>query len=234
MRRILGVTALTLCGVLTVLAADSEEAEKTRSERLNVKVTVEWKNTNLSDAMAELASAVKDADKGKLEYKLDTGVSGNQKLNFKGKDKTIAEVLDGALGKDLGYVVVSKKGDKLDGSLLIKSGSERGTAMEGDAKMAAKGKDKADNKTKTKEKPMPKDKAEPKEKPAAPKPMPEEKAEPTADQKEKQAASKLDLIKQLIKDGKRDKARDRLDDLIKGFPDTKAATEAKELLEKMK
>ena len=228
MRRCFGVAALIVCGVCTVWAADTDEAAKTKSERLNVKVTVEWKNTNLEDAMKELASKVKDANLGKLEFKPATGVSLNQKISYSGKDQTVAEVLDGALGKaELGYIVVSKKGDKLDGGLQITRGNERGTAMEAEPKMAKNGKV---NKGKTK--PDPKDKPEVK-----PKPVPEEKPkpeEPTGDAKEKQAASKLDLIRQLIKDGKKEKARERLDDLIKAFPDTKAATDAKELLESIK
>jgi hypothetical protein len=227
MRRSFGLAVTAIAVVFAACAADNDEAAKTRSEKLAVKVTVEWKNTPLSDALAELTSAVKDADKGKLEFKLATGISGNQKVNFKAKDKSIADVLDGALGKDQGYVI------QPDGLVQIKSGAERGEAAKGDTKMAAKGgKDKTE-KTATKDKPMPKEKTEPKEKPAA-KPAPEEKAEPTADQKEKQAYSKLDLIKQLAKDGMKDKARRRLEELIQSFPDTKAATEAKEMLEKLK
>src|SRR5438552_1487893 len=80
MRRCFGVIALVLCGVYVVLAADTDEAAKTRSERLAVKVTVDWKEKTLSDAMGELASAVKDAKLGKLEFKYGTGVSINQKI----------------------------------------------------------------------------------------------------------------------------------------------------------
>jgi S1-C subfamily serine protease len=52
------------------------------------------------------------------------------------------------------------------------------------------------------------------------------------DKKEKQAASKLDLAKSLAASGKPEKAAERYKDIIREFPGTKAAEEAKELLEK--
>lgn len=47
----------------------------------------------------------------------------------------------------------------------------------------------------------------------------------------KAAATKLALAKDFIKDGKKDKARDRLNALIRDYPDTAAAKEAKTLLD---
>lgn len=47
------------------------------------------------------------------------------------------------------------------------------------------------------------------------------------------AASRLRLAKELAKQGKRDSARERYEDIIEQFPNTKAAREAKELLEKL-
>ena len=38
----------------------------------------------------------------------------------------------------------------------------------------------------------------------------------------------------LVDSGKKEKAKERLEELIKAFPDTKAAGEAKEMLEKLK
>jgi S1-C subfamily serine protease len=51
---------------------------------------------------------------------------------------------------------------------------------------------------------------------------------------EKEAAHKLKLAKMLVDDGLRDKARTRLKELIEAFPKTKAAADAKELLDKLK
>src|SRR5262249_49541767 len=47
------------------------------------------------------------------------------------------------------------------------------------------------------------------------------------------AEQKLELIDILITSGKKDKARERLKDLIKQYPDTESAKKAKELLEKL-
>jgi hypothetical protein len=50
---------------------------------------------------------------------------------------------------------------------------------------------------------------------------------------EKRAASLFSLAKSLADGGKTDKARPRLADIIKKYPDTLAAGDARELLDKM-
>jgi S1-C subfamily serine protease len=57
--------------------------------------------------------------------------------------------------------------------------------------------------------------------------------EDPAAQKERDAARKLKLAKAFIDDGKKDIARKRCKDIVTQFPNTKAAKEAKELLEKL-
>src|SRR5262245_42688363 len=109
--------------VIPASAADKETpaATKTRAERLKVKVTVDWKNLCLRDCLSELNSAIDDAGLGKIEFKNGTGVSMNSRMTFSAKGKTIEEVLDGLLKtNDLGYEIISKKGDKTDGGLMIK------------------------------------------------------------------------------------------------------------------
>ena len=60
-------------------------------------------------------------------------------------------------------------------------------------------------------------------------------AEPTKDaDPEKAAAGKLELIKALVKDGKTERAKERLRELIQAYPNTKAAEEAKKLLDDLK
>ena len=69
---------------------------------------------------------------------------------------------------------------------------------------------------------------------------PTEAAKPTEripDDKDKQdelARTRFKFAKALFDDGKKDKARDRLQDIIKKFPNSSAADEAKELLKKLK
>lgn len=62
----------------------------------------------------------------------------------------------------------------------------------------------------------------------------ESDAKAEAARKEASAAFKLESAKELIAAGKKDKAKERLDDIVKNFPDTKAAEEAKKLLETLK
>ena len=132
MMRWLGGLTLAVCGAMALWAADDTEAAKmTRDERLMVKVTVDYKDVPIGDALKDLVSKIDDAKKGKIEIKFATGVSANSKIKFAAKDKTVEEVLDGLLGTDLGYVVISEKGDKTDGGLLITKGTERGMAMTG-------------------------------------------------------------------------------------------------------
>jgi TolA-binding protein len=230
MRRWLGGTALLLAGMLTVCGAekDSEEAAKTREERLKVKISVEFKNTMLEDALKDVVGKIDEAGKGKIEIKFNTGISRNQKINFSAKDKAAEDVLDGMLGDNLGYVIISaKKDDKTDGGLLIVAGKARGTAMEDKGKTAKTSpKEKDPDKGKTKDKTVAKDPPEKKDTP---------KAEPPAGgDAEKDAASKLELIRMLIDSGKKEKAKERLMELVEKYPDTKAAKEAKELLDKLK
>lgn len=125
MNRWLCGLALFLFAVPTAMAEDklTEEAAKTKNERLKVKATVEWKNLFLQECMNELVSAIKDADLGKIEIKFDAvgGVSRNTRMTYSAKDKTIQEILDEFLPKnDMKYSIISKKGDKTDGGLLIK------------------------------------------------------------------------------------------------------------------
>ena len=119
----IGGVALAVVLALPALAADKDTpaAAKTRTERLKVKVTVDWKNLFLRDCLSELVSAMDDAGLGKIEYKNSTGVSFNTRFTYSAKDKPIVEVLDGMLkSNDLAYEIISKKGDKADGGLLIK------------------------------------------------------------------------------------------------------------------
>jgi hypothetical protein len=120
-----------LCGLAVILFAMpalaedklTEEATKTKNERLKVKASVEWKNLFLQECMNELVSAIKDADLGKIEIKFDAagGVSRNTRMTYTAKDKPIEEILkDFLTANDMKYSIISKKGDKSDGGLLIK------------------------------------------------------------------------------------------------------------------
>jgi len=117
-----------------------------------------------------------------------------------------------------GYVVISKDGNAYDGTLMIKQGAERGYPLgEEPAKTADKPKKKAD---------APKTVAKKAE-------VAKKKSETDERTPEQQAASKLNLAKDILMDGKKDKAKVRLEEIVEKYPDTKAATEARELLKNL-
>ena len=121
-----------LCGLVVVLFAVpmgmaedklTEEAAKTKNERLKVKASVEWEKLFLYECLNDLISKIDDKDLGKIEVKYDAagGVSRNTRMTYSAKDKTIEEILNDFLSKnDMKYSIISKKGDKTDGGLLIK------------------------------------------------------------------------------------------------------------------
>jgi hypothetical protein len=114
---------LGLSGAHAADEADTPAAAKTR-KLLKNKVTVEFKDTRLEDAVDEL----KDQVSG-LKVLLDTrgGVSRNQTLSYTGKDVAVEQALDGMFKKNgLGYIVISKKGNAYDGVVMIRQGKERG------------------------------------------------------------------------------------------------------------
>jgi FimV-like protein len=221
----MGIVSLAFALTSVGGAADSKAAADTR-KKLEVKVTepVEYKDEMLREILKGLSKYAEDAGFTPLLIKYDTGVSMNQRISFSApKDKTVAELLDGVLGKQsLGYVIISAGPDskdkdlkRYDGGLLIKANSkERGDPID-------------DKSAKTKPK------AEIKDKVAAKDKEPTKDKAPAPESKEKDASTKLNLIKTLIDDGKKEKAKERLEELIKQYPGTKAAEEAEALLKKL-
>jgi hypothetical protein len=218
---------LALAGALLLpgLAAadDTPKAAATR-KKLKDPVTVEWKDTRFGDVMDELNDAVPG-----LGMRADTknGVNLNQKITYKAKDKPVGEVLNDVCDKfDMGWYIISNKANGYDGTVWITRGKERGyKAGEEPDKTATAPKEKPDKTKPVAKEPPEKPKPEAKEKPETTT-KPEEDAEET----ERIAGRRLKLAKELQDDGKVDKARDVLQDLVKKYPKTKAAEEAQKLL----
>jgi hypothetical protein len=205
---------------------DTPKAAETR-KKLNEKITLDIPETALYDAL----DLIKEKIPG-LGIRLDTagGVSRNIKVSFKGKDKTLAEVLDKMFAKNgYGYVVTSKEGDAYDGTILIKQGAERGYALD---EMPAKGQAKTDATAETKGKGDSSKTVGKKAPPTTKKSddAPKKTEDPPANDPEREAAGKLQQAKDILKDGKKDRAKDRLHDIVTKYPDTKAAEEAKQML----
>lgn len=228
-RSLLAAGAVLACCVVYCLAAekDSPAAAATR-KKLETKISVDYKDTRMEDIKKDLAEKIKDATDKDLSIQLDNpgGVSNNMTVSYSAKDKPLAEILDEMFKKnDMGYIVVSKeyksyKG-RYDGWILIVKGKERGypagqEPKNGDEPTVKKGKEKE------------------KEKPKATKTEPGEKPTEDGDKAEQAAARKLGFAKDLLKDGKTTKAKERLGDIIKDFPKTKAAEEAQKILDDLK
>jgi hypothetical protein len=232
----LGVTLLLAVWAEGKGPKDSPKAAETR-KRLQEKISVDFSDTRLEDAMDEL----KDKVKG-LGITYASGLSRNVLIKFKADDMTLEQVLDGMFKKNgLGYIVVSKVGTAYDGNLQIRQSKERGyPAGEEPPKTTVrkgKGKDKdmddADTektaaKDKGKKKPMAKAKTEDKDSGDA-----KEKTEDDAEKAEQDADRKLKFAQDLADAGKTDKAKARLEDLIAKYPKTKAAEKARELLKNL-
>jgi hypothetical protein len=205
-------------GALVAAAADTQSAANTRNKKLKTRISVNFEEARLSDALKEINKLLEDADGPTISFQLATGVSQNLQITCSAKDKTVAEILELMFKKNgLGYIVVSKEKDRYDGWVLIRQGKERGYP---EGEEPAKKGDKAEQKEK--------DKADAKDKPMA-KDKPADDAEKT----EMRAASRLTQAQELLKDGKKAKAKQYCEEIIKQYPQTKAAEKAKALLEKI-
>jgi hypothetical protein len=215
---------LALALFLPGLAAadDTPKAAATR-KKLEKKISVNYKDTLFRDVMDDLK------DQAEVTFLPDTknGVNLNLKVTLKLDEKPVDEVLTAVCDKaDTGwYIIVSNKA--YEGSIKITRGKERGyEAGKEPDKTTTAPKEKPD-KTKpvTKEPPPEKTKPEVKE-PDKTVPKPED----DADETERVAGRRLKLAKELQDDGKAEKARDVLQDIVKKYPKTKAAEEAQKLL----
>jgi FimV-like protein len=222
-RFLIAAPVLVVAAAVLWAAEDTKKAADTR-KALKTKVSFNWKETPFGDVVEEIKTEVKG-----LRFHVDNkgGVNNNKPITYTCKDKPLQEVLTDVLGKyGWGYYVNSKK-DAYDGDIYVKVGDERGylKGEEPADKTGGEDKPKAEDKPKDKSKEKPKADDKPKEdKP---------KAEDDPDKAEKDAARKLKLAKQLIEDGKNDGAKEYLEEILKKYKDTKAATEAKELLDKL-
>ncbi len=216
------IPLLALCGSIFVAgfgssaepAKDTSAAAFLRTKKLKGKVTVELKNAPLKDILLDISNQLQDLKLGPISAAYDTGISGNTKATLEVKNVPAEEALD-ALFKsmDLGYIVVSKDKDRQDGWIKIVKGNARGWEPGTEPKDA------------------PKPKTE--DKPEVKKPD-DKKPETPEDPDEKAAQTKLEAAKKLLADQKPDEAKSLLKYAVRFFPKTKAAEEAKKLLDENK
>jgi TolA-binding protein len=235
-RRLLLGLALIAC-VATLALADEDTAKAAATRKLlKQKVTVEYKDEAFREVVEDLRTQI---GKTKISIMPDTksGVQLNTKITLTMKDVPLEEVLNAICDKNgWGYFIKSKEKDAYDGQLVVKVGKERGyeegkePAAKDDKDVKGKDKDKGKGKDKKEAKKTdPGEKAEPKDK-AEPKGSPDDDEE----RAERAAALKLKVAKELVEDKKNDRAIQVLEELLKKYPKSKVASEAKELLEKLK
>lgn len=128
-----------LSGLVDLSAADENDTPKAATTRklLKTKVSVDYKDTLLREVVADIKDQIKDKTKKNLSVLIDTkgGVSLNTKLTYKADDKPLDEVLDEMFKKnDMGYVIVSQRGNAYDGALQIVKGNARGNSAKKDGK----------------------------------------------------------------------------------------------------
>jgi hypothetical protein len=231
---------LTLGAVFVVCAAavraDDTPAQAKTRDKLKQKISVEFKETQLKDVVEEL----KDKVEG-LTFLLDQkgGVSGNKKFTYKAADKPLEGVLDEMFKKEnLGYYVIGKEEKAYEGSIRIKVGNERGSLQGQD--IAKKPDDKKPDDKKPDDKKTD-DKKKPEDKKADDKKPDDKKADPpktttddtSDDRAERAAAAKLRAAKKLVENNMKDRAIEVCDEIIKAYPNTKTAEEAKKLADKL-
>jgi hypothetical protein len=103
-------------------------AELTRTKLLKVKVSGEFKDVRLGDILKAFAGVVEMNAEGVLMWTYGPGFPYSQKVTYSCKNKTLEAALDELCTKvgALGYVVVSKEGDKYDGWVRLTTTGERG------------------------------------------------------------------------------------------------------------
>ncbi len=170
-------------------AKPTAAAELTRTKLLKVKVSIDAKGGRLGDVLKEFAAQVDMKAEVLILWQYGSDFPYAQKVTYACKDKPLDAALDELLtkaGGGLGYIVVSKEGDKRDGWVSLNTTGERGSEL------------------------------------------PDATAE-----EETAAADRLAIAKKLIDAGKPDSAKPVLTLVVTKYPTTKAAVEAKQLLEKI-
>ena len=176
-------------------AKDTRAAEFTRDRFLKVKMTVEFKNTPLREALKVFAAEIqmdKEFDKPVMWTYADSAL-GDKPVTFSCTDKPLDAALEAICTKlKLGYFVISEADHPRDGWIRITAGTERGIGSLTD-------------------KPAPK----------------------TEDEDEAKATTRLAVAKEQIEKSRIATAKAVLNGIVEKFPKTKAAVEAKALLEKL-
>jgi hypothetical protein len=223
------VAVLALPSQVPSLAADPAESPRvkaTREKMLPAKLKLDIDKKMLRAIITDdLPAAVKEATMLtlRIEPAPGAGVTLTSSFELKG-EMTLEEALNKLCeDKSWGwYVNVGKPGDQKDGAIFLTTNPKERGYKEGTGAGAAKGKDVA-----KKDEPKAKDKGKDVAKDTP-------KDEPKGGGDAERAASDL-LTKARIQNNLKqtDKAKATLTEIVEKYPDTRAAAEAKKLLEKV-
>jgi len=114
------------------LSKDTPAADLTRTQLLKVKIAGTFKDVRLGDILKEFAAQVETKTDQPVMWAYAAGFPFAKKASFTVKDRPLDSVLDELLtqaGGELGYVVVSKEGDKYDGWVRLTTTGERGQEL---------------------------------------------------------------------------------------------------------
>jgi hypothetical protein len=112
-----------------LVVKDTPAADFTRTKALKVKVTAEFTEVKLGEILKEFAHLAEEKTDEPLMLAYGEGFPFAKKVTFKATNVTLEAALDALLvkaGGTLGYVVVSKDGDKYDGWVRMTATGERG------------------------------------------------------------------------------------------------------------
>lgn len=168
---------------------DTEAARFSREKVLKVAVSGEFTDTRIGDILKELAAQVDMKLEQPVMWCYGEGFPFSKKISFQVNEVPLEIALDRLLrqtGDGLGYIVLSREGDRRDGWVLLTTTGERG-----------------------------------------------KEPQPATDDEEKAAAELLAGATRLLDAKKNASARVMLQLLQKKYPTTRAARNAKALLEKV-
>ncbi|QJW97653.1 tetratricopeptide repeat protein [Frigoriglobus tundricola] len=105
-------------------------AERTRTKALKAKVSVNFTEKRLGDVLKEFATQADVSADALLMWAYGPDFPYSKSVSYTCKGKALDVALDELFKKngDLGYIVVSKEGDKHDGWVLLTTTGERGAA----------------------------------------------------------------------------------------------------------
>jgi hypothetical protein len=113
-------------------AKETAAAELTRTKLLRVKVSGAFTDVRLGDILKEFAAQVDMKNDEPVFWTYGTGFPFANKITITVKEQPLEVALDDVLNKaggGLGYIIVSKDGDRHDGWVQLTTTGERGKAL---------------------------------------------------------------------------------------------------------